>query len=214
MALLLRWTVVLLVLYFGVSGLMNWWSPTFEPTAAQVKERSVSWVEMHWQSDPTDGTVSEEETASRPPNPERVEPYQDPQKLEDPRKLEAPREKTFVYTVLTGDTLGEIAVRFLGTARAGTREIRKLNPEIGADGMIVAGQELIIPTGSEAEVQAPQEIVQSPRFHVVQEGDTLSGIARQYLGHENYEIITRANRDVLPDPNLLKIGMRLRIPNE
>lgn len=55
---------------------------------------------------------------------------------------------------------------------------------------------------------APQEIV-----HVVQSGDTLSGIAQKYLGSiGRYPEIFEANRDQLASPDALQLGMRLRIP--
>ena len=44
-------------------------------------------------------------------------------------------------------------------------------------------------------------------------GDTLSGLAKRYLGNGNlYMRIFEANRDQLKDPNLIKIGQKLRIP--
>lgn len=50
-------------------------------------------------------------------------------------------------------------------------------------------------------------------IHVVQSGDTLSGIAQQYLGSvARYPEIFDANRDLLETPNDLKLNMRLRIP--
>lgn len=55
---------------------------------------------------------------------------------------------------------------------------------------------------------APPAIV-----HVVQPGDTLSGIALQYLGSlARYPEIYEANRDVLASPDALRLGQRLRIP--
>jgi nucleoid-associated protein YgaU len=51
------------------------------------------------------------------------------------------------------------------------------------------------------------------QFHVVESGDTLSGIAQQYLGSvADYPEIFAANRDQLDSPDDLKLGMRLRIP--
>jgi len=49
--------------------------------------------------------------------------------------------------------------------------------------------------------------------HVVQKGDTLSKIAQHYYGDASlYPKIFEANRDVLKDPNLIRIGQKLRIP--
>lgn len=52
-----------------------------------------------------------------------------------------------------------------------------------------------------------------PRTHTVVSGDTLSGIARQYLGNGNrWPEILAANRAKLPDDRSLTIGMKLVIP--
>jgi len=53
----------------------------------------------------------------------------------------------------------------------------------------------------------------SAQFHEVKKGDTLSKIAQQYYGDPSlYMTIFEANRDILKDPNLIKIGQKLRIP--
>jgi hypothetical protein len=49
--------------------------------------------------------------------------------------------------------------------------------------------------------------------HRVQEGETLSGLARRYLGSgTRYRELYEANRDVLASPDALRVGMELRIP--
>jgi nucleoid-associated protein YgaU len=51
------------------------------------------------------------------------------------------------------------------------------------------------------------------QWHEVKSGETLSKIALQYYGDASlYPKIFEANRDVLKDPNRIKIGQRLRIP--
>ena len=51
------------------------------------------------------------------------------------------------------------------------------------------------------------------RVHKVVAGDTLSKIAKKYYGDASlYPQIFEANRDILKDPNLIKIGQKLRIP--
>jgi nucleoid-associated protein YgaU len=51
------------------------------------------------------------------------------------------------------------------------------------------------------------------RTYTVQAGDTLSGIAKQHLGDANkYTKIFEANRDVLSDPDKIKPGQVLKIP--
>ncbi len=53
------------------------------------------------------------------------------------------------------------------------------------------------------------------RTHIVQPGDTLSGIAQKYLGAASrYREIYEANRDVLAGPDQLKLNMKLVIPTD
>jgi nucleoid-associated protein YgaU len=50
--------------------------------------------------------------------------------------------------------------------------------------------------------------------YVVQPGDTLSKISKQFYGNANaYMKIFEANRDQLKDPDLIKVGQTLRIPH-
>ncbi len=51
------------------------------------------------------------------------------------------------------------------------------------------------------------------QYHEVVKGDTLSKIAAKYYGDANlYMKIFEANRDILKDPNLIRVGQKLRIP--
>jgi nucleoid-associated protein YgaU len=51
------------------------------------------------------------------------------------------------------------------------------------------------------------------QWHEVKSGETLSKIAEQYYGDGSlYTKIFEANKDVLKDPNLIKVGQKLRIP--
>ena len=53
-----------------------------------------------------------------------------------------------------------------------------------------------------------------PRTHQVQPGDTLSKIAKQFYGDANkYVKIFEANKDHLSDPNMIRVGQVLRIPD-
>jgi nucleoid-associated protein YgaU len=55
----------------------------------------------------------------------------------------------------------------------------------------------------------PQEV-----YYEVKPGDTLSGIALKYYGKASaYPKIFEANRDILDNPDLIKPGQRLRIPD-
>ena len=50
-------------------------------------------------------------------------------------------------------------------------------------------------------------------YHTVQSGDTLSKIAKDCLGNASlYTKIFEANRDILDNPDMIKVGQKLTIP--
>ena len=52
------------------------------------------------------------------------------------------------------------------------------------------------------------------RWHVVASGDTLGALAKKYYGKASlYMKIFEANKDQLTNPDLIKVGQRLRIPS-
>jgi len=52
------------------------------------------------------------------------------------------------------------------------------------------------------------------KTYTVQPGDTLSKIAKDFLGNANaYTKIFEANKDQLTDPNKIRVGQVLKIPN-
>ena len=228
MGALIRWALVLGILFFGVTGTIDWWTPAIVPSSNAISDRSVSRVDLVWVSDSGTGEGSTESVERRDPLPERSESGTGRYRGGGANQTNVPsgpmisggrqQLQSRVYSVQQGDTLGEIAQRFLGSVGVGTRKLREMNPGIPENGMIRVGQELLIPAVvSTPSPKAPPVQTQapiSPRIHVVQEGDTLSAITRKFLGHENFSEILSANRDILPDPNQLKPGLRLRIPNE
>lgn len=51
------------------------------------------------------------------------------------------------------------------------------------------------------------------QYYVVEKGDTLSAIAKQFLGNANdYPRIFEANKEVIKDPDLIYPGQKIRIP--
>lgn len=51
-------------------------------------------------------------------------------------------------------------------------------------------------------------------YYTVKSGDTLSKLARTFLGDTNrYMDIFNVNKDQLNDPDMIKVGQRLKIPN-
>jgi nucleoid-associated protein YgaU len=59
----------------------------------------------------------------------------------------------------------------------------------------------------------PSPVATAPQTYTVQPGDTLSGIAKRFLGDANaYMDIFNANKDKLKDPNKIQPGQVLKIP--
>ena len=62
------------------------------------------------------------------------------------------------------------------------------------------------------DIQAERKDVHG--MHTVVSGDTLSKLAKHYLGDAAaYMKIFEANKDVLKDPNMIKVGQELKIPS-
>ncbi len=62
------------------------------------------------------------------------------------------------------------------------------------------------------EAAAPAAKVEERIYEVVR-GDTLGKIAKEFYGNAGkYPKIFEANRDILDDPNMIKVGQKLRIP--
>jgi len=69
--------------------------------------------------------------------------------------------------------------------------------------------------GWENEIVANIQAQKTDAFgvHTVASGETLSKIAKTYLGDANkYMEIFNANKDTLSDPDKIKVGQRLKIP--
>ncbi len=68
---------------------------------------------------------------------------------------------------------------------------------------------LVDPTLAPPKPAAPEA-----KTYTVQPGDTLSKIAKDFLGNANaYMKIFDANKDQLTDPNKIRVGQVLKIPN-
>ncbi len=66
-----------------------------------------------------------------------------------------------------------------------------------------------------ADIQATGAPASEPATYTVKAGDTLSRIAQHLLGDGNaYMEIFNANRDQLTDPNRIKAGQVLKIPQK
>jgi nucleoid-associated protein YgaU len=129
-----------------------------------------------------------------------------------PQKMEA--KETKLYTVLEGETLGEIASRELGSFRMWVA-IANLN-DIADPSMIMPGRTLKMPE-PKVKQQTPT-VSNSPELsgkitHRVLSGETLSSIAIDYYNEAHkYSLIVDANPWI--DPDRLQIGDVLLIPTK
>ena len=74
-------------------------------------------------------------------------------------------------------------------------------------------QEIVADIQATGSSTAPAAAPAGAATYTVKPGDTLSAIARQFLGNSNaYMDIFEANRDQLSDPNKIKPGQVLKIP--
>jgi nucleoid-associated protein YgaU len=84
----------------------------------------------------------------------------------------------------------------------------------------VAMQKAVLMAGnvqgvSQVEVAGLQHPAEQERveYYIIERGDTLSKIARQFYGDANkYPRIFEANREVIKDANLIFPGQKIRIP--
>ena len=118
------------------------------------------------------------------------------------------------YAVQEGDTLTGIAQKVYGRTGAYVA-IAAANPGVDPARMRV-GTTLTLPDASTARTEspAPLPVATGPNQHRVEQGETLSSIAKQSLGSEaRWEQLYDLNRDQIgSDPGALKLGMVLKLP--
>jgi nucleoid-associated protein YgaU len=94
-----------------------------------------------------------------------------------------------------------------------TRVMAEFNSRVEADNVV---NRIAIAAGA-----APKDAAAKPapmpaaeiEWYEVQKGDTLSALAKRFYGKGSlYMKIFEANKDVLTNPNLIKVGQKLRIP--
>ncbi len=111
--------------------------------------------------------------------------------------VSTPSANPSIYTVQRGDTLTSIATRYGTTAATLARANNLYNASL-----IYVGQKLRIPAGANSTSPAPTNAM-----HVVQRGETLVAIARQY--QTSLDSLMRANG--LQSPDYIYVGQSLSI---
>ena len=126
---------------------------------------------------------------------------QTPEQQEAAIDISAPYANHDVYEVKSGDTLMRIAHKVYGD-QSRWRSIYNVNRErLRSPDDLKTGMKLLLP---------PKDLPPAIEY-VVQEGDTLSGIALEFYGDRAKAIII-AEENTLPDPDMLFPGQVLKIP--
>jgi nucleoid-associated protein YgaU len=80
-------------------------------------------------------------------------------------------------------------------------------------GVDPAYSDMLLDLTVDPSLPAPAPAKAAEQTYTVQSGDTLSKISKQFYGDANkYMKIFEANRDVLNDPNMIKVGQVLKVP--
>lgn len=207
--------VLLIALWIGV----YWWWPA-EPkiTIAQGDDamRGMAPKKKADQPPPTVHDASAHETPVAPvlmgsrPNPEKPPP----QVIIPPEFVQ--------YTVKDGDSFASIARQFYGSP-ALANVLIAANPLMSPQNL-KPGRVIQVPKdpnniqglpvkGGPKPTPAPAADVPGEQTYIVQQGDSLSKIAKEFYGDLRLStLIFEANRDQLPSEDALKIGQHLRIP--
>jgi len=86
------------------------------------------------------------------------------------------------------------------------------SPEAMEKAVLMAGNVAGVSEVKVDGLQAPP-VQEKVEYYIIKKGDTLSAIAKQFLGNPNdYPKIFEANREVIRDPNLIFVGQKIRIP--
>jgi nucleoid-associated protein YgaU len=104
------------------------------------------------------------------------------------------------------------------TGQAPSREIataamEKLDELVAPDNIVNAIKVVQPEKAPQPPAEPAPDEEDTARIHEVVAGDTLSKLAQKYYGKSSeYMKIFEANRDILDNPDLIKVGQKLRIP--
>ena len=173
-------------------------------------------------------TEAKKEAARQTPaQAERVVPRPRPVVMEEGQRAAPTSSRRVFHTVRSGETLYEIAERYLGDGERYDRIIAANPGRVRRNGHVNQGVRIMIPprrpTTSDdtaaadtakrkrdREGAAPAEQATTVK---VKGGDSLSSLAERYLGAQSqWPRLLEANRDLIENENMLRVGMKLKIP--
>ncbi|GAB4149551.1 MAG: hypothetical protein Fur0037_17840 [Planctomycetota bacterium] len=141
-------------------------------------------------------------------NPKEASPPPSPAVENEPPAPPPPATRT--YKVVSGDILGTIAQKQLGSARY-VDEILKLNPGLDPKNLKI-GTEIVLPArASAASKPAPGPAAPGSKRYTIRDGDTLEAISeRLFRTKTRVEDIRKLNPGL--DPRRLRIGKTILVP--
>ncbi|MGB0768011.1 MAG: LysM peptidoglycan-binding domain-containing protein [Phycisphaeraceae bacterium] len=167
--------------------------------------------------------------------PKRSTEADDTTQLSDRAAGNAPRnerQRVRIVTVQSGDTLGELAAKHLGSAGKYPLIMAVNSDVLDKPENLRAGMKLRIPAEPTARViedanralattdgpasrsTPAADAAASTKTYTVKEGDSLYRIAKRLLGDgERYDEIYKANTDTLSSANDIRVGMTLKLPS-
>lgn len=130
--------------------------------------------------------------------------------VDDRMTVLKPEPEATFHVVEKGDTLSKLAQRVYGDPMKYPIIFEANRPMLSDPNEIYPGQTLRVPALDGAPMAAaPQDTI-----YVVQSGDTLGKIAKHFYGSAGkYMVIFEANKDKMKDPNSVRVGQELTIPN-
>ena len=115
---------------------------------------------------------------------------------------------TDFYYVERGDTLKGIAIKF----HTSVDELLRLNPQISDPNLIIAGQRLVVPRSAPGGGTGGGgiNVPSGTQIYIVQQGDTLKGIARQF--GTTTEVLRQLNPEIT-NPDVIRKGQPIIVPS-
>ncbi len=132
------------------------------------------------------------------------------------RTLPPPAAEVRRHTIVAGESLWTIAVEYYDAGHLWPR-IKEANPGLD-EGRLEVGRSIVIPPKEGAVAGHPTTAPTTQpaarrHVYVVEIGDTLTSIARGVLGDPNrWDEIYELNRDKLASPDVVPVGLELKLP--
>ena len=221
-----RWILCISVLIVGVIGFGIGLGPSIESDPVRANQVMTSPVTLSWYSvderarqwlaevpveSSNNGAVTSPEDPQMEPGSGRTAPGRD-RILESPQLQQEGTRSS--WTIRPGDSFWKIARDVLGSIDH-YQALIDANRSIDPDRLTV-GQVISLPAvGTAVKIGSAVEVESSaPQQHKVGRGETLASIARDYYGEEDWNRLFEAKRDRISNPDRLKIGTWILIPQQ